>query len=323
MKRTFKNLKYIGFIGALCVGMFHAHAQQDAQFTQYMYNTIAVNSAYAGSRGQLSALLLYRTQWSNIHGAPRSLTFNLHSPIRNSNIGYGVSVVNDEIGAGVNKETNLNATLSYTIKTSEKGKLSFGMQLGGQFLSVDYTKLYQIAGEEEQIDRYNINNRFSPNIGAGIYYHTNKFYTGISVPNMLETEHFDRNTNAADPNVATYLATERMTFYAIGGYVFELGPNFKFKPAMLAKLTSGAPLQLDFSTNFLYKDKFMIGGAYRWDAAVSLLTGFQISQRFMVGFAYDFETSELASINYGGSYEIFLRYELVKAVEKLVSPRFF
>ncbi|MCV6631114.1 MAG: type IX secretion system membrane protein PorP/SprF [Flavobacteriaceae bacterium] len=322
MKRIHYIVKSIALI-LLLASTHTSQAQQDAQFTQYMYNTIAVNSAYAGSRGQLSGLLLYRAQWMNIHGAPRSLTFNLHSPIQNSNLGYGISIVNDEIGAGVNKETNLGGTLSYTIRTSEKAKLSFGVQLGAQFLSVDYSKLYQIQGEEEQIDRYNINNQFTPNIGAGIYYHTDKFYAGISIPNMLETEHFDRNTNAADPNVATYLATERMTFYGITGYVFDLSPQLKFKPAMLTKITRGAPLQVDVSANFMYKDKFMLGGAYRWDAAVSAMTGFQISQRFMVGFAYDFETSELATINYGGSYEIFLRYELVKAVEKLVSPRFF
>ena len=148
-------------------------AQQDAQYTQYMFNTISVNPAYAGSRGQLSFAGLYRSQWLGLNGAPESFTLNLHSPIRNSKLGYGVSVVNDNIGDGTVQETYLDVVLSYTIDVSDYAKLSFGLKGGGNFLNLDFTKLRNFDAEVVQQD--DIDNRFAPNFGLGVYYHTDKF----------------------------------------------------------------------------------------------------------------------------------------------------
>ncbi len=295
-------------------------AQQDAQYTQYMFNTITVNPAYAGSRGQFSAAALYRAQWVGLDGSPETFTLNLHSPIRNSNLGYGVSVVKDDIGDGVVSETYLDAVVSYTVDVSLDGKLSFGLKAGGNLLNLDFNGLRNFDAEPVNVD--NIENRFSPNVGVGIYYHTSKFYAGLSAPNLLRTQHFDNSqTNAGS---VQFLSQERINFYLITGYVFDIGGNNKFKPALLTKAVGGAPLQIDLSTSFLFNDKFSVGAAYRWDAAVSAMAGFQITDQLMLGLAYDRETSELGGTQFNdGSFEIFLRYELVKTFNKLVSPRFF
>ncbi|WP_340199328.1 PorP/SprF family type IX secretion system membrane protein [Ascidiimonas sp. W6] len=315
---------YVALIVLLMFSVQFMQSQQDAQYTQYMYNTLSVNPAYAGNRGVLSIAGLYRSQWVGLDGAPETGTFNIHSPIGpKGKVGLGLSIVNDRIGEGVNEETYFDVAFSYTVQTSEKGKLSFGLKAGGHLLSIDFTKLNQFTTELGQEN--NIDNKFSPNIGAGIYYHTSKFYLGLSAPNFLKTDHFDESPtfNSEGRNVS-YIAGERINYYLITGYVFDLNSNLKFKPALLTKAVSGAPLQVDLSANFLFNDKFTLGAAYRWDAAVSALVGFQISDQLMLGLAYDRETTELGRTEFNnGSFEVFLRFELFKNFEKIVSPRFF
>ena len=294
-------------------------AQQDAQYTQYMYNTLSVNPAYAGSRGQLSFAGLYRSQWVGLDGAPETFTLNLHSPIRNSRLGYGISIVNDNIGDGVVQETYLDAVVSYTIDVSMDAKLSFGLKAGGNMLSLDFNGLRNF--DQEVVNQNNIDNKFTPNFGLGIYYHTDKFYAGISAPNVLESEYFD-NDNSSDG--VNFLSAERMNLYLITGYVFDLGADLQFKPALLTKAVGGAPLQVDLSASFLFANKFSFGAAYRWDAAVSGLVGFQVTDQIMLGLAYDRETTELGGTQFNdGSFEVFLRLELLKSFQRTISPRFF
>ncbi len=288
-------------------------SQQDPQYTQYMYNTININPAYAGSRGVLSVFGLYRTQWVGLDGAPDTGSFSINTPFNNSNVGMGVSFVNDRIGPAV--ENNISVDFSYTIPMNEEVKLSFGLKGTANILDVDYTKLNRYDLTDASFE-YNIDNRFSPNVGAGIYlHHADKYYVGLSVPNFLETSHYDDN----DPYVE---AKERMHYYLIGGYVFDLNQNIKFKPAFLAKAVKGAPLQLDVTGNVMFNNKFVLGLAWRWDAAVSGLAGFQVSDRWFIGYAYDAETTKLANYN-SGSHEIFLRYEFVAKKKSIVTPRFF
>ena len=279
-----------------------------------------MNPAYAGSRGQLSITGLYRSQWVGLDGAPKTQTLNIQSPIRNSKLGYGVSIVNDEIGNGVVQETYFDAVVSYTIDVSAEGKLSFGLKAGGNLLNLDFNKLRNFDAEPVNSD--NIENKFSPNFGVGLYYHSNQFYAGLSAPNLLQTEHFDNSQQNA--NSVQFLSKERINFYFITGYVFDLNGNLKFKPALLTKVVGGAPLQVDASANFMFNEKFTFGAAYRWDAAVSALVDFQISDQFMIGLAYDRETTDLGGTQFNdGSFEVLLRYELVKSFQRLVSPRFF
>lgn len=305
------------FIGFVFQGLV---AQQDAQYTQYMFNTLTVNPAYAGSRGQLSFAGLYRSQWVGLDGAPETFTLNLHSPIRNSRLGYGVSVVNDNIGDGVVQQTYLDAVVSYTLEFAREAKLSFGLKMGGNMISLDFNGLRNF--DEEVVQQDNIDNRFTPNFGLGLYYHTDKFYVGVSAPNILETEYFDNS--GGDANSVNFLSAQQINLYLITGYVFDIGADLKFKPALLTKAVGGAPLQVDISANFLFADKFSFGAAYRWDAAVSALAGFQITDQLMIGLAYDRETTELGGTQFNdGSFEIFLRLELLKSFQRTVSPRFF
>ena len=304
------------FIGILSMGLF---AQQDAQYTQYMYNTLSVNPAYAGSRGQLSFAGLYRSQWVGLDGAPETFTLNLHSPIRNSRLGYGISIVNDNIGDGVVQETYLDAVVSYTIDVSMDAKLSFGLKAGGNMLNLDFNGLRNF--DQEVVNQNNIDNRFTPNFGLGIYYHTDKFYAGVSAPNVLESEYFDNDNSGEGVN---FLSAERMNIYLITGYVFDIGADLQFKPALLTKAVSGAPLQVDLSASFLFAEKFSFGAAYRWDAAVSGLVGFQVTDQIMLGLAYDREVTELGGTQFNdGSFEVFLRLELLKSFQRTISPRFF
>lgn len=292
-------------------------AQQDAQYTQYMYNTISVNPAYAGSRGVLSITGLHRSQWVGLDGAPTTQTLNVHSPV-SRRVGLGLSIVNDEIGNGTNQDTYFDATFSYTVPTSDTGKLSFGLKAGGHLLNIDFNQLQNYSNEAGTLGLSNIDKKFSPNFGAGVYYHTNQFYLGLSVPNFLETQHFDTSGTSSS------LAQERLNIYLITGYVFDLNPNLKFKPAGLLKAVSGAPLQIDLSANFMLQEKFTLGVAYRWDAALSALVGFQISDQLMLGLAYDKEVTELGNTAFNaGSFEAMLRYEFKSKYKNIIAPRFF
>lgn len=293
-------------------------AQQDAQYTQYMYNTIAINPAYAGSRGVMSIAALHRSQWIGLDGAPTSQTLNLHTPT-GRRVGVGFSIVNDEIGNGTNQETYFDAVFSYTIPTGNTSKLAFGLKAGGHLLNLDFGKLSGYTEEQGANGLPNIDKKFSPNFGAGIYYHTDQFYAGLSIPNFLQTEHFKSSSATS-----SFLAKERINLYFITGYVFDLNRNLKLKPALLIKAVNGAPLQADLSATFLIEDKFSLGMAYRWDAALSALAGFQITNQFMLGLAYDKEITELGSTSFNdGSFEIFLRYEIFNNSRSVLSPKFF
>ena len=292
--------------------------QQDAQFTQYMYNTLTVNPAYAGSREVLGVSVLHRSQWVGLDGAPSTQTFNIQGPY-NDKIGLGFSIVHDEIGNNTNQNTYFDIAFSYTVPTSEKYKLSFGLMAGGHLLNIDFNKLRNYSASLAPSVEDELYKRFSPNIGAGIYLHSDKFYMGLSVPDFLESEHFQ---NPDDEGTA--IASERMNVYLISGYVFDLSPSLKFKPAYLLKAVAGAPLQLDLSSNFLINEKVTLGAAYRLDAAISALFGFQMGKSFMLGLAYDREISSLGGEQFnGGSFEVFLRYEFIKNGKIDLTPRFF
>ena len=287
-----------------------SYAQQDAQFTQYMYNTININPAYAGSRGALIIFGLYRTQWVGLDGAPETSSFSVNTPINSSNLGIGVSLVNDKIGP--TNENTLSVDLSYTIQTSADFKLSFGIKGTGNLFNLDVNKLNPVDQGDPQFQ--DLNSKFSPNVGAGVYYHSDKAYIGLSVPNFIETNRY------SDNDVAIF--KDKINYYLMAGYVFDVNPDIKFKPAALIKMVEGAPLQADISANFMFIDKLVVGVAYRWSASLSAMVGFQVSDGLYLGYGYDRETTNLNNYN-SGSHEIFLRYELFKNNSKMTTPRFF
>lgn len=289
--------------------------QQDSQFTQYMYNTININPAYAGSREVLSVFTLYRTQWVGLDGAPTTAAFSLSTPIRGSKVGLGVSVLNDAIGPA--RENNLAVDFSYTINATRNLKLAFGLKASGNVLNIDFGRL-SLADPEDYVFQDNINNKFSPNVGAGVFLYSERSYVGVSVPFILETKHYDEYSDSGSASIAA----EKAHWYFIAGHVFDLSTEFKFKPSMLTKLVTGSPLQIDLSGNLLISDIFTVGLAYRLNAAVSAIAGFQLSESLFIGYSYDMATTTLADYSYG-SHEIFLRYELFKSYGGITSPRFF
>ena len=308
-----KNLK-IYIVLALMLCLSDLYSQQDPQYTQYMYNMNVLNPAYAGSRGTLSIGLLGRSQWVNVNGAPQTMTFDAHAPV-GKKVGMGLSVIADEIGPA--KEQNIYADFSYTIMTSSEGKLAFGLKGGVTLLDVnllDITLPQTATGDDPLFDE-NINDVF-PNFGAGVYYYTGKFYAGFSVPNILKSEHLDKD------NINTK-ASEEVHYFLTSGYVFDLSSTLKFKPSFMIKGVTGAPVSFDVNANFLMYDRFEIGASYRWQDAVSILFNFGVTRSFRVGYAYDYTISEFSNSNTGGSHEIILLYDIDFTKKNLKSPRFF
>lgn len=296
-------------IGLLLVPVQKAHGQQESQYTQYMYNTMNFNPAYTGSRGSLSMVGIYRNQWVGLDGAPKTLNFGAHSPIGVKGVGLGIGFMSDQIGPS--SQSAIEADFSYTVQVSENTKLSFGVRGGMSLLDVDPNKLLIYDPNDYDLQRKNYS---SPRVGAGTYLYADNWYIGLSSPNFLETKHFD------DVQVST--ATQKAHFYLMGGYVFALNQDLKLKPAVLAKAVSGAPLSIDVSANLLMYERVTLGAAYRLDAAVSAMAGFQVNDNIFVGYAYDYETTELNRYN-SGSHEVFLRFELGTKMSGKVNPRFF
>jgi type IX secretion system PorP/SprF family membrane protein len=302
-------------LGLILLAGFN-YAQQDAQFTQYMYNTISVNPAYAGSKIGTSLFFLNRSQWVGLDGAPTTTNVSIHAPINRSSIGLGLSIINDKIGPS--DESNVAIDFSYTILISETYKLAFGLKASGNLLNIDFTKLNQYSQNDYSFET-NIKNKFSPNVGVGLYLHSDKSYIGLSAPNLFETKHFDEYANVG---ASSLVAKEKIHYYLIAGHVFDINSEVKFKPALLTKLIQGAPLQIDLSANFLINEKFTAGVAYRLNAAVSAMVGFQASDSFFIGYGYDLETTRLVNYN-SGTHEVFLKFDFFNRYGKIISPRFF
>lgn len=297
-------------MGILLLLVNSIYAQQEAQYSQYMYNTISVNPAYAGSRNVLSVLALHRSQWIGLEGAPTTSTFSINTPIPETNLGLGISAISDRIGP--TEQTTVSGDISYTIRLSEKTNLSFGAKGTASFFSFDQYKVTPFQANDPKWK--SLSSNMSPNFGVGMYLHSDKYYLGLSIPNLMESNFYNDNEIAIN--------SQSRNYYFIGGYVFDVSNWIKFKPAIVSKIVTGAPVQLDLSGNALFMDKFVLGAAYRVDAALTGLAGFQVNDELFIGYSYDFDTTNLSRYN-SGSHEIFIRYEFVFKNDKLVSPRFF
>ncbi|MEL7271163.1 MAG: type IX secretion system membrane protein PorP/SprF [Bacteroidota bacterium] len=286
------------------------HGQQDPQYTQYMYNTLNVNPAYAGSRGHLSALVMHRSQWVGINGAPTTQVLAVDGPV-GKNVGLGLVLTNDALGPA--NEFFIDGNFSYTLRLNDTDKrLSFGLKAGGRLFNVDFTE-----GSTQNPDiafQNNIENKFFPTIGAGVYYHNSKGYLGLAVPNFFSEEHYNGQEQV--------IATERLHYFLIGGKIFNMTPDVQFKPAFFVKWVPGAPIIADISANAMIRETLTFGVAYRWDDSFSGLFGLQISPDLSVGYAYDLTTTDLTDYT-SGTHEIFLRYEFKTVEKRLKSPRFY
>ncbi|MGA9638283.1 PorP/SprF family type IX secretion system membrane protein [Flavobacterium sp.] len=290
-------------------------AQQDPQYTQYMYNMNVVNPAYAtDTRSVLDIGTLYRTQWVGAVGAPKTLTVFAHLPV-NKKIEMGFSMISDDIGDGAKKENNFYADFAYVLQLDEKHKLSLGLKAGATSIQTNFNG-FKFESSTPDL-AFESTNFVKPNVGIGAYYFTDTYYIGLSAPNLLNSKHIINNSG-----ISGY-GSESIHAFLTAGYVFELSDSFKLKPAFLTKFVDGAPLNLDVSANVLYQDQFELGAAYRIGDAISALMNVRVSPVIKVGYAYDYTLSNLGKYS-SGSHELFLLFNLDvlgKRFDK--SPRFF
>lgn len=294
------------------VTLFEANAQQDPHYTQYMYNMNVINPAYAGSKENLSFGLLYRKQWVDIQGAPSTFTFSGHSPA-GKNVGLGLSVIADEIGPV--KERNVYGDFSYTLNLGGEHKLALGLKAGVTFQSIGLLSEISPSLPVPTDDGFSedTSNTFF-NLGTGIFYYTNKYYVALSVPNMIKANYLDFN--------GVKYGTETQHYFLTGGYVFDLTPNLKFKPSAMLKSAFNSPSSLDLSGNFLFNERFEIGGTYRVDDSFGAMVNFAVTPSLRIGYAYDNIISELRTVA-PSSHEIILLFDVNFPKKVSRSPRFF
>lgn len=287
-------------------------AQQDPNFTQYMYNTMTINPAYAGTRDVWSTGLLFRSQWTGIDGAPITGTFSTHSPLKDGTMGLGMNIIHDRIGP--EQDTYVNGNYSYILQLDRYTNFSMGISAGAHFRDVNFNELNIYNPGDPNFE--NIRNQISPQVGLGFQLYSDKYYVGLSSPFLLRTRHFD------DGGSQNSRIRDEIHYYFTAGYVFDLSRNIQFKPSVLTRVVQGAPTRIDVSANFLFYEKFTLGAAYRLDASISAMTAIQATDALMLGFAYDYDTNDFTEFG-NVSFEVFLRYELFKKYKKMYTPRFF
>jgi type IX secretion system PorP/SprF family membrane protein len=291
-------------------------AQQDPEYTHYMYNMSVVNPAYAtGTAAMLNLGGLYRTQWVGAVGAPKTFTFFGHTAL-SEKIEVGASLISDDIGDGAKKENNFYADFAYVLQLEGKNKLSFGLKAGFTSLQTNFNGFRFTDPATDLAFAENINVT-KPNIGAGAYYFTDKYYIGLSVPNLLSSKHIEEKSGI------NAFGSEQIHTFLTAGYVFQINDVFKLKPAFMSRFVSGAPVSVDITANVLYNEKFELGAAYRLNDAVSALVNINVTPSLRIGYAYDYTTSNLGQFN-SGTHEIMLLFDLDllgKGYDK--SPRFF
>jgi type IX secretion system PorP/SprF family membrane protein len=284
------------------------YGQQDPQYTQYMYNMNVINPAYAGSKENLSFGLIYRTQWAGVDGAPKTATFFGHSPI-GEKVGLGLSVISDEVGPV--RETNVYADFSYTLKLGGEHNLAFGIKAGATFHDIGLAGIDLIDPNDPFFQNINTT---TPNIGAGFFYYTDKYYLAGSVPNILSSVHLDDN--------GSKIGSEESHYFFTGGYVFDLSANTELKPSFMVKSAFGAPTSFDVNLNARFFKKFELGASYRLDDSFSGLINFAITPSLRIGYAYDSVTSDIKRYA-PASHEFLLLFDLNFPKKVSRSPRYF
>ena len=288
-----------------------AHAQQDPHYTQYMYNMNVTNPAYAGSKESVSGGLLYRKQWVEIENAPTTGTFFIHSPV-GGNVGLGLSAISDKIGPV--EENNVYADFSYTLNLGEERRLALGLKAGVTFQKIGLRDIQSTLPDPNDGAFAENTSNTNFNIGPGLFYYTDKYYVAFSIPNVIKTVHLDYN--------GVKYGNEIQHYFLTGGYVFDLNQNVKFKPFVMVKSAFKAPTSFDFSTNFLFYEKFEIGATYRLDDSLGAVVNFAITPSLRIGYAYDHIISDL-KVTTPASHEIILLFDLYFAKKVSQSPRYF
>jgi type IX secretion system PorP/SprF family membrane protein len=292
-------------------------AQQEPMYTHYMYNTLVINPGYTGSRDALSVTALHRSQWVSYKGAPIVQTLTIHAPLKNEHLGLGLSVTNDKIGPTNN--TAVFADFAYIMKLNKKSKLALGLSAGVNIFQADLNSL-QLNQQADPSFQNNISNKINPNFGFGAYYSRERFYAGISIPNIIQNNYLVVNL----PNGTTWAGKEQRHYYFIAGTMIKLTDNLDFKPTTFVKLTPAAPIQADVTASFVIMKKLLLGAMYRTGDAFGGLIGFDITSQFHVGYSFDWSYGVKTFKYNQGSHEIVLRYDFNLSSKKQIrSPRYF
>jgi len=310
MRRTSILLR-LALMMALALRCSVLLAQQDPLYSQYMFNTLAFNPAYAGSGDVFTVMALSRHQWVGFEGAPATQTILAHSPLRSQNLALGLSVINDKLGP--TRQTGVFADFAYRIRTGESSRLAFGLKGGFNSFRADLAGLSTVDPDQANVD---IQGKMLPNFGFGLFWHTPLAYVGVSAPKLLENE-----TVEATNGLLTTGGEERH-YFVMGGYVMDLGRDLKFKPSFMARLVAGAPLSLDVNANFLLRERIWFGAMYRLGNSFGLLGQYQVNDQLRIGYAFDLATTKLGAYN-AGTHEIMLSYDLRFIKGRTISPRYF
>ncbi|MBS1581439.1 MAG: type IX secretion system membrane protein PorP/SprF [Bacteroidetes bacterium] len=301
-------------IAAMAMSMPAAHAQQELMVSQYMFNGLFLNPAYAGSHPYISASLLHREQWLNVDGAPRTSLLGIDGPFLGDKMGLGFTLAHDAIG--VSRDLEMAGHYAYRLRTGANGHLAFGLKAGISLYSARLSDLVY-WDEQDPLYQQNISNAVVGKFGFGVYWHDDRSFIGLSVPTIY----------AADGRIATKVADVReryyeQHFYLYTGHVFTLSEDVDLKPSVLVKYQQHAPAEVDLNCNVLYKERFWLGAGYRTGDAIVGMVEYQVSPMFRVGYAYDMTTSRLRDYTHG-SHEVMLGIDLGRDPIKIKTPRYF
>lgn len=278
-------------------------AQQDPIYTNYMYNMLTVNPAYAGTRETRNMSALFRKQWVGIQGAPQTTVLSFDMPANNDWLGLGLQLFNDQIG--IQKTSGLVSSYAFRMHVfNQEDELSIGLQAGISNYKADYTQVDLIQPYDPSFDG-NVVNVWLPSIGSGIYYHNDYFYAGISAPNLIRSSLKSKSV-VIQSAVQSKLASH---YFFTAGCVLEVSDVIKLRPSFLLKSVGGAPLQADLNTNVWINDVFSFGVSYRTGDAMVGLLGLQINPQLGLGYSYDKSLSGIGQLS-AGTHEVFMRYEI-------------
>ncbi|MDD4218368.1 MAG: type IX secretion system membrane protein PorP/SprF [Bacteroidales bacterium] len=301
----------------LVCGTTMLKAQQNPMYTHYMYNTLVVNPAYAGSRDALTVTALHRSQWVGFDGAPLTQTVSLHTPLRNEHVGLGLSLTNDHIGP--TNTTSIFFSYAYIMQLTKKSKLSLGLSAGANIFQANLTSV-QLDQQLDPAFETNVSNVITPNFGVGAYYHRERFYAGISTTNLLQNSYSLVNPDSEN----ILIGKEQLHYFLIAGALIKISDNLDFKPTTLFKLTASAPLQADVTASFILMNRVLLGAMYRSGDAVGVLVGFNITGQLHIGYSYDWSYGLKTGSYNSGSHEVMLRYDFIRNDNKQIhTPRNF
>jgi type IX secretion system PorP/SprF family membrane protein len=314
-KRIMK--KIIKLIAIACFLPMAAGAQQDALVSQYMFNGLYLNPAYAGSHDYWTSTVSFRRQWVGFQGAPMTTIAAIDGPIKNKNMGLGMMLMNDQIG--ITKHNSAMFSYAYQIKTSETSKFALGVNAGFSQFSANFTNPDFVVWDKDQdvVFQNDLRSKILPRFGFGMYYFGKKYYAGLSIPTLFAYQKgmaFNFDVSKASFLKRHYLFT--------AGYVFETSKDIKIRPSVLLKYVNNAPLQADFNLSTVYKDMIWAGVSLRTGDAVAFILEYQANKHFRIGYSYDVTYSKLRNYS-SGSHEIMLGIDFGKDLIKVKTPRYF